>query len=146
MSCTGPFRQTHGDGFPAGGEQERVGEGQSPSCLLWWPVVLLTVLMSSDAKVVGGRACAPGLKRSGNGMRTQLSSPSHLSCHTLSRTDVATLATADSSSFTLARIFTSPILCIFSVSMNTLHFNFMSNLYLATLVLHSAYSSVLLHL
>ena len=80
MSRSGPFCQTHGDGFPAGGKQEREGEGQEregegqeregegqlSSCLLWWPVVLLTVLLSSDAKVVGGRACAPGLKRSGN--------------------------------------------------------------------------------
>ena len=30
-------------------------------------VMQLTVLLSSDAKVVGGRACTPGLKRSRNG-------------------------------------------------------------------------------
>ena len=30
-------------------------------------VVQLTVLLSSDPKVVRGRACAPGLKRSQNG-------------------------------------------------------------------------------
>ena len=42
-------------------------------------VVQLTVLLSSDAKVVGGRACTPGLKRSGMGIRTHLYSTSYLS-------------------------------------------------------------------
>ena len=52
------------------------------SCLLWQPVVLLTALLSSDAKAVGGRECAPGLKRSGNGneetaLLTSPATPSH---------------------------------------------------------------------
>ena len=52
------------------------------SCLLWRPVVLLTVLLSSDTKAVEGRECAPGLKRSGNGnedasLLTSSATPSH---------------------------------------------------------------------
>ena len=63
-------------------------------------VVQLTVLLSSDAKVVGGRACAPGLKRSGNGNKDTsvltispvLSAYITLTTHPLEQTLLATLS------------------------------------------------------
>ena len=54
-------------------------------------------MLSSDTKIVGGRACAPGLKRSGNGNKNTsvltITPPANLrhTGHTPSQTDLATL-------------------------------------------------------